>query len=177
MGTGNKANLIIAVNGYKILKKQTNGSFTDVSAIDNLNKKVLLRVIEPLGSECIVTNDVLKMAESVKLGEYDCAFLISKRFTDNAITELLKNKIQYASDNYMPPFDIEKLYLAIVDYANSQCQRKCGKVPLDISDCMEKKATDGCKIRAVADSAKHHFEQRLVGLLKNDLMMALALSK
>lgn len=177
MGFGNKANLIVAVNGYKILKKETKANCTDVSAMDNLNKKALLRIIEPLGSECIVVNDVLKMAESIKLGKYDCAFLISKRFTDNAIAEMLKHKIQYASDNYMPPFDIEKLYLAIVDCANNQCQRKCGKVPLAISDCLEKKATDGCKIRAVADSAKCHFEQGLVGLLKNDLMMALALSK
>jgi hypothetical protein len=177
VGIGNKANLIVAVNGYKILKKETNANFTDVSAVDNLNKKVLLRIIEPLGSECIVANDVLKLAESIKLGEYDYAFLISRKFTDNAIAQMLKYKIQYASDNYMPPFDIEKLYLAIVDCANSQCQRKCGKVPLAISDCLKKKATDGCKTRAVADSAKCHFEQGLVGLLKNDLMMTLALSK
>ena len=177
MGIGNKANLIVAVNGYKILKKEKDANFTDVSAIDKLNKKALLRIIEPQGNECIVANDVLKMAESIKLGEYDCAFLISRKFTDNAITQMLKYRIQYASDDYMPPFDIEKLYLAIVDYANSQCQRKCGKVPLAISDCLEKKATDGCKTRAVADSAKCHFEQGLVGLLKNDLMMTLALSK
>lgn len=169
--------MIVAVNGYKILKKEINANFTDVSAVDNLDKKVLLRIIEPLGSECIVVNDVLKMAESIKLGEYDCAFLISKRFTDTAIAEVLKHKIQYASDDYMPTFDIEKLYLAIVDCASSQCQRECGQVPLAISDCLEKKATDGCKTRAVADSAKCHFEQGLVGLLKNDLMMALALSK
>ncbi len=177
MGIENKANLIVAVNGYKILKKETNANFTDVSAVDNSNKKALLRIIEPLGSECIVANDVLKMAKSIKLGEYDCAFLISKRFTDTAIVQMLKHKIRYASDDYMPPFDIEKLYLAIVDSANNQCQRKCGKVPVAISDCLEKKATDGCKTRAVADSAKCHFEQGSVGLLKNDLMMALALSK
>ena len=177
MGIGNKANLIVAVNGYKILKKETNANFTDVSAVDNLNKKVLLRIIEPLCGECIVVNDVLKLTESTKLGGYDCAFLISKRFTDTAIAEMLKHKIQFASDNYMPSFDIEKLYFAKTDCANSQCQRKCGKVPLTISDCLEKKATDGCKIRAVADNAKCHFEQGQVGLLKNDLIMALALSK
>jgi hypothetical protein len=177
VGIGNKVNLIVAVNGYKILKKETNANFTDVSAADNLNKKVLLRIIEPLGSECVVVNDVSKLAESIKLGGYDCAFLISKKFTDDAIAEMLRRKIQYASDDYMPPFDIEKLYLAIVDCANSQCQKKCGKVPLAISDCLEKKATDGCKTRSVADSAKCHFEQGLVGLLKNDLIMVLALSK
>jgi hypothetical protein len=112
VGIGNKANLIVAVNGYKILKKETNANFTDVSAIDNLNKKVLLRIIEPLGSECIVLNAVLKLAEAIKLGGYDSAFLISKKFTDTAIAEMSKHKIQYASDNYMPPFSIEKLYLA-----------------------------------------------------------------
>jgi hypothetical protein len=177
VGIGNKTNLIVAVNGYKILNKEANANFTDIFAVDNLNKKVLLRLVEPFGNECIVVNDVLKLAESVKQGEHDCGFLISKKFTDNAIAEMSKHKIQYASDDYMPPFDIEKLYLAIVDCANSQCQRKCGKVPLSISDCIDKKAVDGCRTRGVADSAKSHFEQGSVGLLKNDLMMALALSK
>lgn len=177
MGIGNKTNLIVAVNGYKILKKETKANFTDVSAVDNLNNKVLLRMIEPLGNECIVVRDVLKMAESIKLNDYERGFLISKQFTNDAIAELVKRKIQYASDDYIPPFDIEKLYLAIVDCANSQCQRKCGIVPLAITDCLEKRAIDGCKIRAVADSAKCHFERGVVGLLKNDLMMVLALSK
>jgi len=77
----------------------------------------------------------------------------------------------------MPAFDIEKLYLAIVACANNQCQRKCGKVPLVISECTEKKVADCCKTRALVGRAKCHLEQGTIGLLKNDLMTALALSK
>ena len=131
MGMENKTNFIIAVNGYKIVKKEKNADFTDVTASDSLNKKVLLRVIEPVSDQCIVTNDVKNMAELVKRDSYDSAFLISKKFTDNAVNEMEKQKIQHVSDDYMPPFEIEKLYLAIVDCTNNQCQKKCGKDSLD----------------------------------------------
>ena len=177
MGMENKTNLIIAVNGYKVVNREKNASFTDIAALDNLNKKVLLRIIEPLGNECIVASDVLKMAELIDHDHFDSGFLISKRFTDSAVNETLKQKIKYVSDNYMPAFDIEKLYLAIVGCANNQCQKKCGKVQLVISDCSEKKVSDYCKTKALVARAKCHFEQGAVGLLKNDLMTALALSK
>jgi len=133
--------------------------------------------MEPLGNECVVTNDVWKMAELVKRENYESAFLISRRFTDHAVGETIKEKIQYVSDDYMPAFNIEKLYWAIVACANSQCQGKCGKVPLVISECTEKKVSDCCKTRALAGRAKCHFEQGMIGLLKNDLLTALALSK
>ena len=177
MGMENKTNFIIAVNGYKIVKKDKNADFTDVTVSDNLNKKVLLRMIEPSNDQCIVMNDVKSMAELIKRDSYDSAFLISKKFTDNAVSEMEKQKIQHVSDDYMPPFEIEKLYSAIVDYANGQCQRKCGKDSMITSDCTEKKTADLCKIRALANNAKCHFEQQLVGLLKNDLKVALALSR
>ena len=177
MGMENKTNFIIAVNGYKIVKKEKKACFTDVLALDSLNKKVLLRVIEPVSNECIVTQDVKNMAEFVKLDSYDSAFLIGKKFTDNAVSEMEKDNIQQVSDDYMPPFKTEKLYLAIVDCANNQCQKKCGKVALVPSDCLEKKTADICRIRALANNAKCHFDQDLVGLLKNDLKLALAITK
>jgi len=177
MGMENKTNFIIAVNGYKIVKKEKTVDFTDLTALDNLNKKVLLRVIEPSSNECIVTSDVKNMAELVKRDCYDSAFLISNKFTDNAVNETVKQKIQRVSDDYMPPFEIEKLYLAIVDCANNKCQRQCGKVSLVESDCTEKKTADICRIRALGNNAKCHFEQKLVGLLKNDLKIALAITK
>jgi hypothetical protein len=173
----NKTNFIIAVNGYKVVKKDRNANFTDVAALDNLNKKVLLRAIEPLDNEYICINDVRQMTELIKRDSYESAFLISRNFTDNAVNEMAKQKIQHVSDDYMPPFDIQKLYMAIVDYASNQCQKQCGKDLPITSDCPEKKVSGLCKIRVVTKNAKCHFEQGLVGLLKNDLKMALALSK
>lgn len=177
MGMENKTNFIIAVNGYKIVKKEKNADFTDVTASDSSNKKVLLRVIEPVSNECVVTTDVKNMAELVKRDCYDSAFLISKKFTDNAVNEMEKQKIQHVSDDYMPPFKIEKLYQAIVGCTNSQCQKKCGGTSLVMSDCTEKATADLCRVRALANNAKCHFDQDLVGLLKNDLKIALAITK
>jgi hypothetical protein len=169
-----KTNFIMAVRGYKTVKKLKNANFTDVTAMDDSNNKVLLRIIEPLANEYIVSNDVKKMAEDMKQENYDSAILISKHFTDNAIDEMNKQKIQHISEEYMPPFDIQEVYLAIMNCANSQCQKKCGKVTL-VTDCSEK-AADYCKTKAFAISAKRHFEDGTVGLLKNDLKMALALT-
>ncbi|MGO8806361.1 MAG: hypothetical protein ACLQO7_07105 [Candidatus Bathyarchaeia archaeon] len=177
MGMENKTNFIIAVNGYKVVKKEKNANFTDVTVSDSLNKKVLLRVIEPVSDQCIVTNDVKSMAELVKRDSYDSAFLISKKFTDNAVNEMEKQKIQHVSDDYMPPFEIEKLYMAIVGCTNNQCQKQCGKVSLDSSDCTEKKTADLCRIKSLSNNAKSHFDRELVGLLKNDLKIALAITK
>jgi hypothetical protein len=172
----NKTNLIIAVRGYKRVKKEKTANRTDVTALDNLNNKVLLRIIEPLGNECVDTYDVKNMTELIKRDAYDSAILISKKFTDPAVNEMVKQKIEHISDDYMLPFGIEDLYLAIVDCVNNQCMKKCGDLSLVKSDCAEKKS-DFCRLRGVADSAKCHFEQGLIGLLKNDLKTALALNK
>lgn len=163
----------MAVRGYKNVKKEKTANFTDVTAVDSLNKKVLLRTIEPLTSEYINVDDVKNMVEAVKRDNYDSAILISRQFTDKALEEMTKQKIQHVSEDYMPPFDIQELYLAIIDCANNQCQKKCGKVHLVIPDCDEKTA-DYCKIKALAVDAKNHFEDGTIGLLKNDLKWALA---
>jgi len=172
----NKANLIIAVRGYKMVKKQKNFQCTDVTALDNLNNKVLLRIIEPLGSEFICVNDIKNMAEFIKFECYDSAILISKKFTDGAVSEMVRHRIQYVSDDYMPPFAIEELYLAIMDLVNGQCLKKCGTVRTAKNECLEK-VSELCKLRTLASNAKCHFEDGLVGLLKNDLKVALALDR
>ena len=172
----NKTNLVIAVRGYKTVKKQKNIHCTDVTALDNLNNKVLLRVVEPLGNEFIGINDIKNMAEFIKIESYDSAILISKKFTDAAVSEMAKHKIQHVSDDYMPPFAIEELYLAIMNLVSNQCLKKCGKNRTPKSECVEKVA-ELCKIRTLDSNAKRHFEEGLVGLLKNDLKVALALNR
>jgi len=172
----NKTNFIMAVRGYKSVKRQKNANFTDVTALDSSNNKVLLRIVEPLTTEYISLNDVKNMAETVKRDSYTSAILISKQFTDGALEEMGKQKIQHISEDYMPPFDIQELYLAVVNCANSQCQKKCGKVVLVIPECNEKVAAL-CKTKVLAVVAKRHFEEGTVGLLKNDLKVALALTR
>lgn len=170
-----KTNFIIAVRGYKIVNKQRSGTATDIVALDNSNNKVLLRTIEPLTPEYVGVNAIKSMAELVKRENYGSAIVISKHFTDNALTELSKEKIEYISEDYMPPFDIQELYLAIVSCANNSCQKKCGKVLSVIPECDEKTA-DECKTRALVKNAKEHFENGTTGLLKNDLRVALTLA-
>jgi hypothetical protein len=172
----NKTNFTMAVRGYKSVKRHQNANSTEITALDNSNNKVLLRIIEPLTTEYIGINDVRNFAKAIKQDNFDSAILISKQFTDNALEEMNKENIQYISDDYMPPFDIQNLYLAIVNCANSQCQKKCGKVLLAIAECTEK-ASDLCKTKALAVAAKRHFEERTVGLMKNDLKLALALTR
>jgi len=171
-----KINFIIAVRGYKNVTRQKNANFTDVTALDTLNNKVLLRIIEPLTSEYISLNDVKNMAELIKHDNYNSAILISRKFTDCALDEMRKQKIQHVSEDYMPPFDIRELYSAIMDRANNQCQKKCGKALTVVSDC-EERISDMCKIKLLAMNTKNHFEDGMVGLLKNDLKVALALNR
>ncbi len=166
----------MAVRGYKNIKKQKTANCTDITAIDDSNNKVLLRIIDPLGNEYIDVNDVKNMTKFIDAENYDSAILISKKFTDTAVNEMEKQRIQYISDDYMPPFHIEQLYLAIIDCINNQCLKKCGKETTVKTECDEKKV-DLCKIKCLAGNAKYHFEQGTVGLLKNDLKTALALNK
>jgi len=172
----NRINFVIAVRGYKNVKKQKNAKFTDITAVDSLNHNVLLRVIEPLGNEMISINEVKSLSEFLKQENYDSAVLFSKSFTEAAIKEMEKQKIQYVSEEHMPPFDIEQLYLAIIEYANNQCQKRCGKTLRVIAECKEKNS-HLCKIKKLALSGKEHFEDGSVGLMKNDLKMALALNR
>ena len=172
----NKTNFIMAVRGYKSVKKHKEANRTDVTALDNSSNKVLLRIIEPITNEYIGIADVKSLEETIKRDNYAVAILISKHFTDNALKEMSKQDIQYVSEDYMPPFEIRDLYLAIENCANSQCQKKGGKALLSIPECNEKVA-DICKTRALAAAAKRHFEEGKVGLMKNDLKVALSLTR
>jgi hypothetical protein len=170
----NRTNFIMAVRGYKTVKKQKKQNFTDITAVDVGSSKVMLRIIEPITNEYIVVSDVKNLAQAAKDEDCCSAILVSKHFTPNALEELDKLKIQHISEEYMPPFEIQDVYLAVVNCANSQCQ-KCGKAML-VSDCSAN-GNSVCKTKAFAVAAKHHFEDGAVGLLKNDLKIALVLAR
>jgi len=172
-----KSDFMVAIRGYKVIKTRTNANCTDVTASDASDKKVLLRSLETQGNESIDLNDVKAMVQVIKREAYDIAILIGKRFNDSAVQEMVKEKIQRVSDEYMPPFNVENLYRAIFTCVDAQCIVKCGKVPLTKSDCQVKKGSDSCEVRSLSDNACFHFEHGWSGLLKNDLKLALALNK
>ena len=168
----------MAIRDYKCSKTEKHSDCTDVTARDELNAKILLRSIEPQGKNGFVgIDDVKKMMGAMKREDYNRGILISKRFTVAAIQEMAQENIQQVSDEYMPPFDTGKLYLAINNCVNNQCKAKCGEIPSKESDCKNKQKASLCKVRAVSDNASFHFEQGWVDLMKNDLKLILALNK
>lgn len=177
MSIDEKTKFIIAIRGYNITKIKTTDNCTDVIASDASNKKVLLRSIEPKGNEHVDVNDVRAMVQVIKCEGFESAILIGQKFRDSAVQEINKEKIQRVSNDYMPPYDAQNLYTAIFNCVDDQCKGKCGKVPVVKSDCQVKKGADPCNIRSLADNASFHFAQGWVGLLKNDLKLALALSR
>jgi hypothetical protein len=174
MSITNKTKLLIAVRKYKVIKSERKTNYTDISVVDPLNKKVLLRTIDPLSTRYVDLNDVNSLTNQVKFDAYDSAILISNNFTQSATSEMARQNIQCISETYMPPYTIEDLYGAVMNLAGPQCGKKCGKTPERIPDC-EIKDADMCSIWSLACSAKNHFETGSIGLLKNDLKMALAL--
>jgi hypothetical protein len=177
MSSEEKTNFIIAIRNYKRTKSRKGSNFTDITALDAANEKVLLRSIEPVGNEYVGIGEVKSMMQSIKHENCIHAVFISKRFTAAAIEEMKQKNIQYVSEEYMPPFDTAKLYMAINNCVNNQCKSKCGLIPSTKSDCKVKKNTNNCKIRDLAENALFHFENSWVGLLRNDLKLALALNK
>lgn len=166
----------MAVRGYKRVKTEKNANFTDITVLDDFSNKVLLRIIEPINNAYIGINDINNLAGAIKSEDYSSVIVISKKFTANALAELDKHKIQYVSDEHMLPFDIHELYLAIINCVNLQCQKKCGNAVLTSPEC-NTKLTGLCKTRTLSEAAKRHFEDGNVGLMKNDLKVALALTR
>jgi len=172
-----KTEFIIAIRNYRCTKTKKMANCTDFTVYDSLNKKVLMRCIEPQGNEYVGMGQVKSMLELMKSEDYSRGILISNRFTAAALGEMAAGKIQKVSDEYMPPFDTEKLYLTIFDFLSNLCKAKCGKIALKDFDCQEKQTKGPCKIKSIANNALFHFESGWIDLLKNDLKLALALNK
>ena len=119
------------------------------------------------------------MVETMKKEHYDEGILVSNRFTESAKREMNQKHIQMISENYMPPFEPQKLYLTMRDCLDDLCRTKCGRVPEIEADCKGRNP-DGdysCKGRLISDNALFHFEHEWINLLKKDLMQLLALQK
>ncbi len=179
MSVEDKAELIIAIRNYKCEKRKKRANGIDFTASDaTSDEKILLRSIEPQAKAGFVgVDDVKKMWKVMKSEDYDRGVLISKRFTVAAVEEMAQDNIQQVSDEYMPPFKPEKLYLTINNYVKNLCKAKCGDVPLKESDCKSYTDENACRIRAISRNASFHFEKGWMNLLKDDLKQLLTLNK
>ncbi len=178
MSVEEKTAFIMAIRNYKYSKKKRSADFTDTTASDASNKKILLRSIEPRGKAGFVGVDEVKsMLKVMKSQNYDNGILISKRFTTAAVQEMLEQKIQLVSDEHMPYFDTEELYLTINNCIDNQCKANCGKILQKKSDCTGRLEDSPCKVRALSDNCLFHFEHGWIDLMKNDLKQLLALNK
>jgi hypothetical protein len=179
MSVEEKAELIIAIKNYKCEKRVKRVGGVDFKASDIASEeKILLRAIEPQGKTGFIgIDDVKKMLKVMKRGDYHSGVLIGKRFTDAAVQEMKQDNIQQVSDEYMPSFQPEKIYLTINDCVNNLCKAKCGIIPLKESDCKGHLKEEFCRVRSISDNAFFHFEHGWIDLMKDDLKQLLSLNK
>jgi hypothetical protein len=160
------------MRNYSCEDREKSDEGIDITALDTAsNEKILLRIAEPKSKSGFIGIDaVRKMLEAMKNEEYDKGFLFGKRFTAAAKQELMQNDIQRISEQYMPRFKPDRLYLRINNYVNELCKAKCGKIPKKESDCK-----GNCRIRIISDNASFHFEQGWTSLMKKDLKQLLSM--
>ena len=168
-----EAELFMAMRNYSCEDRKKCDEGIDITAFDTTsNEKVLLRIVESKSKSGFVGIDsVRKMLEAMEREDYDKGFLFGKRFTAAAKQELIQNDIERVSEQYMPRFKPERLYLRINNYVNELCKASCGKIPQKESDCR-----GNCRVRVISDNASFHFEQGWVNLMKKDLKQLLALN-
>jgi len=175
-----KAELVMAVRDYECEKRKRWDEGIDFAASDGKSDdKVLLRVItEPNAKSNVVSvDDVRRMCEIMKHKGYDKGVLISERFTESARKEMSEKNIQMVTENYMPRFEPEKLYLKIQNYIDDLCKAKCKRVPEKESDCKGySEGRHSCEIRLISDNASFHLERGWISFLKRDLMRLIAIS-
>ncbi len=161
------------MRNYSCEDREKRDEGIDITALDTeSNERILLRIVESKTKSGFVgINTVRKMLEDMEREEYDKGFLFGKRFTTAAKQELMQNDIQRISEQYMPKFKPERLYLRINNYVNELCKATCGKIPKKESDCK-----GDCRIRVISDNALFHFEQGWINMMKKDLKQLLSMN-
>jgi hypothetical protein len=161
------------MRNYSCEEREKCDEGVDITALDTESKeKILLRIIESKSKSGFVgINTVRKMLEDMEREDYDKGFLFGRRFTAAAKQELVQNDIERVSEQYMPRFKPDRLYLRINSYVNELCKTKCGKIPKKESDCK-----GNCRVRVISDNASFHFEQGWINMMKKDLKQLLSLS-
>ena len=169
----------MAVRDYECQERQRWDEGIDFTALDaESDEKILLRVITAPKSESNIVglDAVREMVEVMEEERYDKGVLISDRFTESAKKEMSQKGIQMISEKYMPPFEPQKLYIALQDCMDEFCKAKCGQVPKTEADCkgINSDGDYACKVRLISDNALFHLEHGWTNLLRKDLMKLLA---
>jgi hypothetical protein len=174
-----KATLFMALRNLKCEKRQEWSEGTDFVALDMIaDEKVFLRLIDRRnGARFVGVDDVKNMRKAMRTKDCDRGFLVGRRFTDAATQEMGLCNIQQVSDDYMPPVSSDDIVLAINECINGLCTEKCGKVPLQESDCKGRNKENPCRVRSISDDVLFHFERGWADLLKNDLRQLLSMKK
>ena len=174
-----RAEFIIAVRDYKCEKREKWADGIDYVASDKKSgQNVLLRSIEPSHKGTFVSvEDVRNMLRTMKRKHCASGVFVGNKFTEAASLEMTKNNIQQVSDSYMPPVTPEKIILTINDCTESLCRKKCGKIPLNQSDCKGRIKEGLCQVKSISDDAIFHFERGWIDLMKNDLRQLLSMDR
>jgi len=168
-----KAELVMAIREYDDIKRRKREGGIDIIVSPlRSDDKILMRVINKsrTKSGIVGINSVRKMSEFLERNDYDGGFLVGKRFTNAAREEMSREGIEGISEKFMPSFKPQRLYFSVNKIVEKLCKAKCGRVPMEESDC--KGYSEGnysCKIRLISDDASFHFERGWTNLLQNDL--------
>jgi len=173
------AELVMAIKEYDNVKRRRwkRGIDIIVSPVRS-DDKILMRVINKSRSKSgiVGVDAVREMSEFLEHNDYDCGFLIGKRFTNAAREEMSREGIEVISEKHMPAFKPQTLYFSVNKIVEKLCRAKCGQVPEKESDCKGySKGSYSCKIRLISDDASFHFEHGWTNLLQNDLKRLLAI--
>ena len=174
-----RAELVMAVREYDNKKRRRwEGGIDIIVSPVRSDDRILMRVINKSRSKSGVVGigAVKEMSEFLERNGYDGGFLVGKRFSNAAREEMSREGIEVISEKLMPSFKPQRLYFSVNKIVEKLCKAKCGRVPMEESDCKGySKGTYSCKVRLISDDASFHFEHGWVNLLQNDLKRLLAI--
>jgi hypothetical protein len=169
-----RVKLVMAIRGYDNKKRRRwEGGIDIIVSPVRSDDRILMRVIDKSRSKSgIVGIDAVReMSEFLERNGYDGGFLVGKGFSNAAREEMSREGIEVISEKVMPSFKPQRLYFSLNKLVEKLCKAKCGRVPMEESDCKGY----SCKIRLISDDASFHFERGWTNLLQNDLKRLLAI--
>lgn len=174
-----RAELVMAIREYDNKKRRRwEGGIDIIVSPVSSDDRILMRVINKSRSKSgIVGIDAVReMSEFLERNGYDGGFLVGKRFSNAAREEMSREGIEVISEKLMPSFKPQRLYFSVSKIVEKLCKAKCGRVPMEESDCKGySKGSYSCKIRLISDDASFHFERGWTNLLQNDIKRLLAI--
>jgi hypothetical protein len=175
------AEYVLAVRDYEIEAVTKEENMVDYTVSPKKSDdKILVRVITDSSSITgyVGKHFVTDMNNLLECQKYKKGILVGKKFTESAIKEMKRYKIEMISENCRPHFSPIKLLSIIDNYTQKICKKKCGQTLLENSNC--KGYVNGnycCDVRLTSDNADFHFKHGWTKFLVKDLMRLLAIMK